>query len=160
NRSVAHPASAHARCGAARPGRAARPRRWRCARPRVSSADRAGLRRSLADGRTGTRRPAPPRPLRRSRRGRPVRAAPERCRASAPGPAGPWPSGEPGPAYPIAFHARVGRGLCRAVALDEPLGVGNSVGGQIALELALAEPGWIRALVLTAPAQAARPRAL
>jgi pimeloyl-ACP methyl ester carboxylesterase len=61
-------------------------------------------------------------------------------------------SAKPDAPYTIDFYAGVLRSLGRELGIDEAVVVGNSLGGQIAVELALAYPRWTRALVLAAPA--------
>src|SRR5207244_12403884 len=61
-------------------------------------------------------------------------------------------SDKPDAPYTIDFYAGVIRSLARALDVDEALVVGNSLGGQIAIELGLAYPRFTRALVLAAPA--------
>jgi pimeloyl-ACP methyl ester carboxylesterase len=61
-------------------------------------------------------------------------------------------SAKPDAPYTIDFHAGVIRSLARELGIPEAVVVGNSLGGQIAIELALSYPVWTRALVLAAPA--------
>ena len=61
-------------------------------------------------------------------------------------------SDKPDAPYTLDFHAGILRSLGRALDVDEAVVVGNSLGGQIALELALTYPDFVRGLVLVAPA--------
>ena len=61
-------------------------------------------------------------------------------------------SAKPDAPYTIDFYAGVIRSLGRELGIDEAVVIGNSLGGQIAVELGLAYPAWTRALVLAAPA--------
>lgn len=61
-------------------------------------------------------------------------------------------SAKPDAPYTIDFFAGVIRSLGHALGLNEAVVMGNSLGGQIAIELALSYPSWTRALVLAAPA--------
>src|SRR5262249_34025529 len=61
-------------------------------------------------------------------------------------------SGKPDAPYTIDFYAGVIRSLGRELGIKEAVVVGNSLGGQIAVELGLTYPAWTRALVLGAPA--------
>src|SRR5882724_9786162 len=61
-------------------------------------------------------------------------------------------SAKPDAPYTIDFYAGVIRSLGRELGIDEAVVIGNSLGGQIAIELGLAYPAWTRALVLAAPA--------
>ena len=61
-------------------------------------------------------------------------------------------SAKPDAPYTIDFYAGVVRSLGRALGIDEAVVIGNSLGGQIAVEIGLAYPAWARALVLVAPA--------
>jgi len=75
-----------------------------------------------------------------------------RWRVIAPDLPGHGQSAKPDAPYTIDFYAGVIRSLGRELGLGEAVVVGNSLGGQIAIELALAYPAWTRALVLAAPA--------
>lgn len=61
-------------------------------------------------------------------------------------------SGKPDAPYTIDFYAGIVRSLGRELEIREAVVVGNSLGGQIAVEIALVYPAWTRALVLVAPA--------
>ena len=61
-------------------------------------------------------------------------------------------SEKPDAPYTIDFFAGVMRSLGRELGLDQAVVIGNSLGGQIALQMALDYPTWTRALVLAAPA--------
>jgi len=61
-------------------------------------------------------------------------------------------SAKPDAPYTIDFFAGVIRSLGHALGLNEAVVMGNSLGGQIAIELGLSYPSWTRALVLAAPA--------
>ena len=61
-------------------------------------------------------------------------------------------SAKPTAPYTIDFFAGITRSLGRALGIDEAIVCGNSLGGQIALELARSYPRFVRALVLGAPA--------
>jgi 3-oxoadipate enol-lactonase len=61
-------------------------------------------------------------------------------------------SGKPDAPYTVDFYAGVVRSLGRELRIPEAVVIGNSLGGQIALELALSYPVWTRGLVLVAPA--------
>ena len=76
----------------------------------------------------------------------------ERWRVIAPDLPGHGRSAKPNAPYTIDFYAGVIRSLGRELGVDEAIVAGNSLGGQIALELACAYPRWTRALVLAAPA--------
>jgi pimeloyl-ACP methyl ester carboxylesterase len=76
----------------------------------------------------------------------------QRWRVIAPDLPGHGLSGKPNAPYTIDFFAGVVRSLGRELGITEAVVVGNSLGGQIALELACAYPRWTRALVLAAPA--------
>lgn len=54
----------------------------------------------------------------------------------------------------IAGYARFLARLCDALGVDRPIVVGNSMGGHIAAELAIAEPQRVQRLVLVSPAGA------
>ncbi len=66
-------------------------------------------------------------------------------------------SAKPDAPYTIDFYAGMVRSLGRALGIEEAVVVGNSLGGQIAIELGLWYPAWTRALVLAAPAFAYPP---
>jgi pimeloyl-ACP methyl ester carboxylesterase len=75
-----------------------------------------------------------------------------RWRVIAPDLPGHGRSAKPDAPYTIDFYAGVIRSLGHALGIDEAVVAGNSLGGQIALEIALEYPTWARALVLAAPA--------
>lgn len=83
-----------------------------------------------------------------------------RWRVVAPDLPGHGSSGKPDAPYTIDFYAGVIRSLGRQLGLSDAVVVGNSLGGQIAIELALSYPAWTRALVLAAPAGAFGPLSL
>src|SRR5207237_2080090 len=74
------------------------------------------------------------------------------CGVCAPAPPAHGKSGKHDAPYTIDFYAGVIRSLGRELGVREAVVMGNSLGGQIALELALSYPVWTRALVLAAPA--------
>lgn len=76
----------------------------------------------------------------------------ERWRVVAPDLPGHGRSEKPDVAYTMDFYARIVRELGRVLGLGTAVVVGNSMGGQVAVRLALAEPAFVRALVLVAPA--------
>lgn len=76
----------------------------------------------------------------------------DRWRVIAPDLPGHGRSAKPDAPYTIDFHAGVIRSLGRELGIPEAVVVGNSLGGQIAIELGLSYPMWARALVLAAPA--------
>ncbi len=76
----------------------------------------------------------------------------DRWRVVAPDLPGHGRSAKPDAPYTIDFYAGVVRSLGRELGIREAVVVGNSLGGQIALELAISYPRWTRALVLAAPA--------
>ena len=76
----------------------------------------------------------------------------DRWRVIAPDLPGHGRSDKPDAPYTIDFYAGVIRSLARALDVEEAFVVGNSLGGQIAVELGLAYPRFTRALVLAAPA--------
>jgi pimeloyl-ACP methyl ester carboxylesterase len=61
-------------------------------------------------------------------------------------------SAKPDAPYTIDFYAGIVRTLGRELGVERAIVVGNSLGGKIALELACWYPGFVRALVLVAPA--------
>lgn len=61
-------------------------------------------------------------------------------------------SEKPAAPYTIDFFAGIARSVGHALGFDEAIVCGNSLGGQIALELARSYPRFARALVLGAPA--------
>ena len=75
-----------------------------------------------------------------------------RWRVIAPDLPGHGRSEKPDAPYTVDFHAGMVRSLGRALGVDEAVVIGNSLGGQIAAEIALSYPSWARALVLVAPA--------
>ncbi len=75
-----------------------------------------------------------------------------RWRVIAPDLPGHGASAKPDAPYTIDFHAGVIRSLGRELGISEAVVIGNSLGGQIAIELALSYPRWTRAVVLAAPA--------
>jgi pimeloyl-ACP methyl ester carboxylesterase len=76
----------------------------------------------------------------------------DRWRVIAPDLPGHGESAKPDAPYTIDFYAGMIRSLGHVLGVPEAIVVGNSLGGQIALELALTYPRWTRALVLAAPA--------
>lgn len=76
----------------------------------------------------------------------------DRWRVIAPDLPGHGESAKPNAPYTIDFYAGVVRSLGRELGIREAVVVGNSLGGQIALELAISYPVWTRAIVLAAPA--------
>ncbi len=76
----------------------------------------------------------------------------QRWRVIAPDLPGHGASAKPDAPYTIDFYAGMIRSLGRELALDDAIVVGNSLGGLVALELAVWYPRWTRALVLCAPA--------
>jgi len=81
-----------------------------------------------------------------------VPAFADRWRVIAPDLPGHGRSGKPDAPYTVDFHAGMLRSLGRELGIEEAVVVGNSLGGQIAVELGLSYPAWTRALVLVAPA--------
>lgn len=76
----------------------------------------------------------------------------DRFRVIAPDLPGHGRSAKPNAPYTTDFYAGVVRSLGRELGVREAIVVGNSLGGQIAVEVALQYPLWTRALVLAAPA--------
>ncbi|TMA97223.1 MAG: alpha/beta fold hydrolase, partial [Deltaproteobacteria bacterium] len=76
----------------------------------------------------------------------------DRWRVIAPDLPGHGQSAKPDAPYTIDFYAGVIRSLGRELGVREAVVMGNSLGGQIAIELGLSYPTWTRALVLAAPA--------
>jgi len=76
----------------------------------------------------------------------------DRWRVIAPDLPGHGRSAKPDAPYTVDFYAGVIRSLGRELGIPEAVVIGNSLGGQIALELAISYPQWTRALVLAAPA--------
>ncbi len=76
----------------------------------------------------------------------------DRWRVIAPDLPGHGKSAKPDAPYTIDFYAGVIRSLGRELGVREAVVMGNSLGGQIAIELGLSYPTWTRALVLAAPA--------
>jgi pimeloyl-ACP methyl ester carboxylesterase len=81
-----------------------------------------------------------------------LRTFASRWRVIAPDLPGHGRSGKPDAPYTVDFFAGVLRSLGRALGVEEAVVVGNSMGGRIALELAIHYPRFTRALVLAAPA--------
>ncbi|GAC1326564.1 MAG: alpha/beta hydrolase [Mycobacteriales bacterium] len=65
-------------------------------------------------------------------------------------------SGKPHASYSAAWFGRWLRSFCEALALEDVLLVGNSLGGRIALEGGLLMPDRVRGMVLLAPSPAFR----
>ncbi len=59
-------------------------------------------------------------------------------------------SGDGPPSATLTTFASAVRRCAEAERLDRPVVVGHSFGGQIALQIAISEPGWLRGLVLAA----------
>ena len=76
----------------------------------------------------------------------------DRWRVIAPDLPGHGRSAKPDAPYTVDFYAGVVRSLGRELGISEAVVIGNSLGGQIAVELAISYPRWTRALVLAAPA--------
>jgi pimeloyl-ACP methyl ester carboxylesterase len=76
----------------------------------------------------------------------------DRWRVIAPDLPGHGRSDKPDAPYTIDFYAGIIRSLGHVLGVPEAIVVGNSLGGQIAIEIALTYPRWTRALVLAAPA--------
>jgi pimeloyl-ACP methyl ester carboxylesterase len=81
-----------------------------------------------------------------------VAAFSSRFRVIAPDLPGHGRSAKPDAPYTIDFFAGVMRSLGRELGLDGAVVIGNSLGGQIAVQMALDYPAWTRALILAAPA--------
>jgi pimeloyl-ACP methyl ester carboxylesterase len=81
-----------------------------------------------------------------------IRAFAPRWRVIAPDLPGHGRSAKPDAPYTIDFYAGVVRSLGRELGVRQAVVIGNSLGGQIAVEIGLAYPAWTRALVLAAPA--------
>ncbi len=81
-----------------------------------------------------------------------IAALAARWRVIAPDLPGHGRSSKPDAPYTIDFFAGVVRSLGRALGVEQAVVIGNSMGGRIALELAIAYPRFVRALVLAAPA--------
>jgi pimeloyl-ACP methyl ester carboxylesterase len=75
-----------------------------------------------------------------------------RWRVIAPDLPGHGRSEKPDAPYTVDFHAGMVRSLGRELGVDEAVVIGNSLGGQVAAEIALSYASWARALVLVAPA--------
>jgi pimeloyl-ACP methyl ester carboxylesterase len=82
---------------------------------------------------------------------RTIPAFANRWRVVAPDLPGHGRSGKPDAPYTADFYAGVLRSLGSELGIDEAVVVGNSLGGQVAIELALSYPRWTRAVVLAAP---------
>ena len=76
----------------------------------------------------------------------------DRHRVIAPDLPGHGESAKPDAPYTIDFYAGVLRTLGRELGIERAVVAGTSLGGKIALELACWYPGFVRALVLAAPA--------
>jgi len=76
----------------------------------------------------------------------------DRWRVIAPDLPGHGRSAKPDAPYTIDFYAGVIRSFGRELGVREAVVVGNSLGGQIAVDLGITYPAWTRALVLVAPA--------
>ena len=81
-----------------------------------------------------------------------IEAFADRWRVIAPDLPGHGESAKPDAPYTIDFFAGMMRSLARALDVQEAVVCGSSLGGRVALELALWYPGFTRALVLAAPA--------
>ena len=60
-------------------------------------------------------------------------------------------TGAPGASHSVRAQAEVVAGLIRALGLERPTVAGHSLGGAVALALALDQPGFVRNLALVAP---------
>lgn len=76
----------------------------------------------------------------------------DRFRVVAPDLPGHGLSAKPDAPYDAAFYAAVVHGLARALDVDHAVVLGSSLGGRVALELAIRRPDFVRALALAAPA--------
>jgi pimeloyl-ACP methyl ester carboxylesterase len=76
----------------------------------------------------------------------------DRWRVIAPDLPGHGRSAKPNAPYTIDFYAGLIRSLGRELGVREAVVAGNSLGGQVAIELGATYPRWTRALVLAAPA--------
>jgi pimeloyl-ACP methyl ester carboxylesterase len=83
-----------------------------------------------------------------------VPAFADRFRVIAPDLPGHGRSAKPDAPYTTDFYAGIVRSLGSVLGVPEAVVVGNSLGGQIAVELGAAYPAWTRAVVLVAPAGA------
>lgn len=81
-----------------------------------------------------------------------IEAFADRWRVIAPDLPGHGESAKPDAPYTIDFFAGMVRSLARALEVREAVVCGSSLGGRVALELALYYPAFTRALVLAAPA--------
>jgi pimeloyl-ACP methyl ester carboxylesterase len=81
-----------------------------------------------------------------------IAALAPRWRVLAPDLPGHGRSSKPDAPYTMDFFAGVLRSLGRALGVEQAVVIGNSMGGRIALELAISYPRFVRALVLAAPA--------
>lgn len=81
-----------------------------------------------------------------------IEAFADRWRVIAPDLPGHGESAKPDAPYTIDFFAGMLRSLARALEVREAVVCGSSLGGRVALELALYYPAFTRALVLAAPA--------
>ena len=81
-----------------------------------------------------------------------IEAFADRWRVIAPDLPGHGESAKPDAPYTIDFFAGMVRSLARALEVHEAVVCGSSLGGRVALELALYYPAFTRALVLAAPA--------
>jgi pimeloyl-ACP methyl ester carboxylesterase len=81
-----------------------------------------------------------------------IEAFADRWRVIAPDLPGHGESAKPDAPYTVDFFAGMMRSLARALDVQEAVVGGSSLGGRVALELALWYPGFTRAIVLAAPA--------